>query len=311
MFKIRLLIQIRGGLNMKTNLAHEPPIPQGEVVQFPKKERQAMSKKEEGYTPMPNFICDEGYLSALSGEAIKCLVLLNRHIKGFHRDNKSIGEALVMKLTGFKDKRTVRKSMADLAKYQLVRITKNLGKATIYTVTFEDRIKPELVTLNDTGALNVVTSNDTSVGTLNVTTTSDIKCHSVKEIYLKENIKETLTIENSPKNSVDEILNLWKPNLDSLNSWLQRAGERLITQSEMETILLEVNARYERQIRSDLVSDSKMYSNFVKWVKGDFSKYKKSNLNVQSTNLSVNDPWDDIPQFTGTVEPTEIPEDFV
>ncbi|MFA3281634.1 hypothetical protein KWE44_06285 [Acinetobacter baumannii] len=28
---------------MKTNLAQEPPIPQGELVHFPKKERNAMS----------------------------------------------------------------------------------------------------------------------------------------------------------------------------------------------------------------------------------------------------------------------------
>ncbi|WP_228269535.1 hypothetical protein [Acinetobacter bereziniae] len=138
---------------MKSNLAYRQEI-DNEITLHPstvkKIERQAMSKKEEGFTPLPNFICDEGYLSALSGEAIKCLILLNRHIKGFHGDNKSIGEALVMKLTGFKDKRTVRKNMADLAKFQLIRITKNLGKTTTYTVTFEDRIKPELVTSNVT-----------------------------------------------------------------------------------------------------------------------------------------------------------------
>jgi len=34
---------------MKTNLVHEPPILQGELVQFPKKERQAMSEKKFNY----------------------------------------------------------------------------------------------------------------------------------------------------------------------------------------------------------------------------------------------------------------------
>lgn len=38
-----------GPMNMKTNLAHEPPILQGELVQFPKKERQAMSEKKFNY----------------------------------------------------------------------------------------------------------------------------------------------------------------------------------------------------------------------------------------------------------------------
>lgn len=34
---------------MKTNLAHEPPIPQGQVVHFPKNERKAMSEKKFNY----------------------------------------------------------------------------------------------------------------------------------------------------------------------------------------------------------------------------------------------------------------------
>ncbi|WP_171258265.1 replication protein, partial [Acinetobacter baumannii] len=91
-----------------------------------------MSKIEDGYTPLPNFVCDEVYVAVLSGEASKCLVLLNRHIKGFHEENKAMGESFILKLTGFKDKRTVRKAMADLAKYNLVKITKTFGKATSY-----------------------------------------------------------------------------------------------------------------------------------------------------------------------------------
>ncbi|MHC0390453.1 hypothetical protein ACYIR4_05905 [Acinetobacter baumannii] len=148
-------------------------------------EQKAMSKKEDGYTPLPNFVCDEGYLAVLSGEAIKCLVLLNRQIKGFHEENKAIGESLILKLAGFKDKRTVRKAMSDLAKYNLVKITKTLGKATSYEVTFEDRLSIELVASNDTGASKVVTSNAPRLVASNDTGTSSIKCHSVKEKKLK------------------------------------------------------------------------------------------------------------------------------
>lgn len=282
---------------MKTNLAHEPPIPQGELVQFPKKERQAMSKKEEGYTPMPNFICDEGYLSALSGEAIKCLVLLNRHIKGFHGDNKSIGEALVMKLTGFKDKRTVRKSMADLAKFQLVRITKNLGKATIYTVTFEDRIKPELVTSNDTGALNVVTLNDTGVGTSNVTGTSDIKCHSVKEIYLKENIKEIHTQESVSENS-------WKPNINFLKTILSQTKfsqrcEEILSLADFNFHLGNFNAHWENKI--DLTENQRTRK-FAAWLIQEFEKHlvkidRTEKQTSKAPTRNVNDAWGDVQQY--------------
>ena len=190
---------------MKSNLAHKQGI-DNDISLHPstakKLERQAMSKKDEGYSPLPNFICDEGYLAVLSGDAIKCIVLLNRHIKGFHLDQKSMGETLVMKITGIKDKRTVRKCMADLAKYQLISITKTLGKSSSYTLTLDDRISIEAVASNATTSKVVtsnvvtshvttpVTSNATTPVTSHVTTTSDIKCHSVKEIDLKENIKE-------------------------------------------------------------------------------------------------------------------------
>lgn len=39
-----------------------------------------------------------------------------------------MGEALVMKVTGIRDNRTIRKYMAELAKYQLVSIYKETGK---------------------------------------------------------------------------------------------------------------------------------------------------------------------------------------
>lgn len=241
-------------------------------------EQKAMSKKEDGYTPLPNFVCDEGYLAVLSGEAIKCLVLLNRHIKGFHEENKAIGESLILKLTGFKDKRTVRKAMSDLAKYNLVSITKTLGKATSYKVTFESRLSVELVTSNDTGALKAVTSNVPRLVTSNDTGTSNIKCHSVKEkkINLKESEKQ--------QNPVDEVLKIWQPDLHSLNSWLQRSGLPKITQDQAEEILLEINPHYESKIHTGAVTNTQMYSNFVKWIKRDFKLTEKLMQQAEQNN---------------------------
>ncbi|QOW46955.1 hypothetical protein G0028_14230 [Acinetobacter piscicola] len=43
------LIQTLEGMNMKSNLAHEPLQPQGQMVQFPKKERQIMSGNKFNY----------------------------------------------------------------------------------------------------------------------------------------------------------------------------------------------------------------------------------------------------------------------
>ncbi len=182
----------------KSNLAYEAPDPQGQVVQFPKKERQVMSDKDEGFTPLPNLICDEGYLAALDGDSIKCLILLNRHIKGFHIEKKSIGESLVMKITGIKDKRTVRKRMAELESFGLVKIIKSNGVSNSYEVTFEDRKPVKPVTCRVTGSgdkddvhhMPPVAPHVTRPVAPHVTATSSTACHSVKEIDLKENIKE-------------------------------------------------------------------------------------------------------------------------
>ncbi|MBF6924357.1 replication protein [Acinetobacter baumannii] len=243
-------------------------------------EQKTMSKKEDGYTPLPNFVCDEGYLAVLSGEAIKCLVLLNRHIKGFHEENKAMGESFILKLTGFKDKRTVRKAMADLAKYNLVKITKTLGKATSYEVTFEDRLSIELVASNDTGASKVVTSNVPRLVASNDTGTSSIKCHSVKE--KKINLKES----EQQENPVDEVLNIWKPDLQQLNSWMQRSGLPKINQAQVEELLLEINPHYENKIHTGAVTSTQMYSNFVKWVKRDYKLVER--LFQQASGVAQN-----------------------
>ena len=241
-------------------------------------EHKAMSKKEDGYTPLPNFVCDEGYLAVLSGEAIKCLVLLNRHIKGFREESKSISESLILQLTGFKDNRTVRKAMSDLAKFNLVKITKTLGKAKIYEVTFEDRLSVELVTSNDTSASKVVTSNVPRLVTSNDTGTSNIKCHSVKE--KKINLKE-----RDQESPVDEVLNIWKPDLHQLNSWMQRSGLPKINQAQVDELLLEVNPHYENKIRTGAVTDTQMYSNFVKWIKRDNKLVEKLMQQAASANV--------------------------
>lgn len=181
-----------------------------QVISFPKPSLTKgavvnIRKGEDGFTPLPNFICDEGYLAVLSGDAIKCLIFLNRHINGFHIDQKAMGEILVMKITGIKDKRTIRKYMTELARYQLVEIHKENGKSNIYSITYSERLPTKPVTSHATGqsqfntsqpvaphvpsTSNAVTSHATAPVTQHVPTTSDTACHSVKETYLKENIK--------------------------------------------------------------------------------------------------------------------------
>lgn len=324
---------------MKSNLAHKQGV-DNDISLHPstakKLERQAMSKKDDGYSPLPNFICDEGYLAVLSGDAVKCIVLLNRHIKGFHLDQKSIGETLVMKITGIKDKRTVRKCMADLAKYQLISITKTLGKSSSYTLTLDDRISIEAVASNVTTSNTVtsnvvtshvttpVTSNATTPVASNVTTTSDIKCHSVKEIDLKENIKENFKERNAQENSDAQV---WNPNLETLSSILKttkhshRVSE-ILSLEDFQFHLGNFNTHHEKNFQ---LTDNQKHRKFAQWIIQEFERVleKAERKNKQSSgytrsekpnsNLDVNTAWaDQASQYHAPVDsPVHIPEDFV
>ncbi len=118
--------------------------------------------------------------------------------------------------------------------------------------------------------------------TTEITTESTSK--SVEENPLAHENKN----EQLEKNSPDEVLNLWSPDLHSLNSWLQRSGEMPMTQELVNRILIEVNAHYEPRLKLGLITDTQMYSHFVKWVKRD--------LKIRQRLTTVAQPEQHIPQ---------------
>ncbi|WP_228138150.1 hypothetical protein [Acinetobacter baumannii] len=123
-------------------------------------------------------------------------------------------------------------------------------------------------------------------------------------IEKNKNIKNTCS-----ENPVDTVLKLWTPNLDSLNAWLQRSGIAKMTQAEVDGWLLEINGYYSTKLEAGLLTDTQMYTNFVKWIKRNFSSRKPAQ---PQTSRNVNDAWANNPaQYTKTLEEAEIPEDWV
>ncbi|MEX8060176.1 hypothetical protein AB7B64_01350 [Acinetobacter baumannii] len=123
-------------------------------------------------------------------------------------------------------------------------------------------------------------------------------------IEKNKNIKNTCS-----ENPVDSVLKLWTPNLDALNAWLQRSGIAKMTQSEVDGWLLEINGYYSTKLEAGLLTDTQMYTNFVKWIKRNFSSRKPAQ---PQTSRNVNDAWANNPvQYTKTLEEAEIPEDWV
>lgn len=95
--------------------------------------------------------------------------------------------------------------------------------------------------------------------------------------------------QNPEENLIERTLKIWVPKLNELNSWLQRSGLPKITQAQAEEILLEVNPHYENKIHTGAVTDSQMYSNFVKWVKRD-SKLSGKLFEQAAKTLSAQEP---------------------
>ncbi|QJF30317.1 hypothetical protein HIN86_03525 [Acinetobacter baumannii] len=126
-------------------------------------------------------------------------------------------------------------------------------------------------------------------------------------IEKNKNIKNTCS-----ENPVDAVLKLWTPNLDALNAWLQRSGIAKMTQSEVDGWLLEINGYYSTKLEAGLLTDTQMYTNFVKWIKRNFSSRKQApKAPEQIDSRNVNAAWENIhPDYSNAGEPVEL-EDWM
>ncbi|NUF61562.1 replication protein [Acinetobacter bereziniae] len=247
-----------------SNLAHELNEPQGELVQFPRKERQVMSKREEGYTRMPNSLIDDHVMAKLSDKAFKCLMFIVRQTVGFDRPSHKIAITQFQEYCGIKKRDTVMSCIKDLEDLGVVKVDRNQGCLNEYFYTPDQSHQKGLVPEKGTS-----TAKRDGTSTAKGDYTSPVERYPIKE-KLKENIKESTCSENS----VDAVLKLWTPNLDDLNSWLQRSGIQKMTQAEVDRWLIEINGYYSNKIQAGLLTETQMYTNFVKWIKRNFTVRK-------------------------------------
>ena len=86
-----------------------------------------------------------------------------------------------------------------------------------------------------------------------------------------------------------------------------------MTQELVNQILLEVNAHYEPRLNAGLITDTQMYSNFVKWIKRKYTQKTYQSSEKQNSNLDVNTAWaDQASQHHAPVNSSvHIPEDFL
>ncbi|OTM24340.1 replication protein [Acinetobacter baumannii] len=278
------------------NLAHKHDSPQGEVIQFPKQERQDMSKKEEGYTRLPNSLIDEQIMAQLSDKAFKCLMLIIRQTSGFNRSSDKIATTQFQEACGIKKTDKVYASIKELEQKSLIKVERKTGGLNTYYL-LENQSQNKVLPKNGTTPKNgegTTPKNGEGTTPENGDTT-------------KENIKENFKENTCSENPVDTVLKLWTPDLDSLNAWLQRSGIAKMTQAEVDGWLLEINGYYSTKLEAGLLTDTQMYTNFVKWIKRNFSSRKPAQ---PQTSRNVNDAWSNQPTHYDPVEPVEL-EDWM
>ena len=278
-----------------------------QVISFPKPSliQEAIvgiKKSENGYTKTPNYLVDDDYLVRMTGNALKCYVVINRFSEGFSRQNWAMESKFLQRKTGIKKPHTLFEAVKQLEELKLLSVHREDGKTNKFTI-----MHPCLKTAVPNSGTTA--ENGQWSSTENGHSTTAENGHTKKETF-KENIKENFKEEIPQENSVDAVLNLWTPDLHSLNSWLQRSGEMPMTQELVNQVLLEINAHYEPRLKSGQLTDSQMYANFVKWMKRKFTPKQKSTSEKQD-NRNVNDAWNNIPEFQGEIASVEIPEDFV
>lgn len=172
------------------NLAHELPPPQGQVVQFPKKERPVMSDQDEGYTKTPNYLVDDDYIALMTGNALKCYVVINRFTGGFSRKEWAIASAFLLEKTGIKKPHTAYDALKQLEEMELLKVHREDGKTNKFTIT-NPCLKTEVVPKNGTGSENGSSAENGHRGSAEKRhNTSAENGHTKKERFKKEKIKE-------------------------------------------------------------------------------------------------------------------------
>lgn len=271
-------------------------------IDFDRFKKQETTLVMSNYTKTPNSIIDDLVMAQVSDKAFKCLVFIMRQTVGFNRESHTIAITQFQKYCGIKKRDTVMTAIRELEQCKLITVERKTGCLNEYYLTLNQYHQAGLVPLDGS------TSKRYGASTVKGDGTSTVKRDTIKET-LKENFKEIYPLESEQKkSSVDDVLNLWIPNLSSLNAWLQRAGEKAMSQDEVNHWLVEINAHYEPKIKAGLVSENQMYSNFVKWVKRNYKKPKQSEHpeKPQSAKQQRDDAWADYYAKRNQQQPNSI-----
>ncbi|HDX6075026.1 hypothetical protein [Acinetobacter baumannii] len=258
---------------------------QAEIIPISKGRDKMTDKFEKGYV-MSSRLYRSDVRPFLSDAARNVYAELEDRINGFKdktTDFVSYSQLQGGKLEGSKklSTTTVRKGLKELTDLGVITVVSSDSRKgneyRINEVSLVEHFKNCNTTLESKALQKVKREHFTNESASTLETKDTIELY--KNIYREESTQE---------NPVDEVLNIWKPDLQQLNSWMQRSGLPKINQAQVEELLLEINPHYENKIITGAVTSTQMYSNFVKWVKRDYKLVERLFQQASSVAQNIN-----------------------
>lgn len=263
---------------------------QAEIIPISKGKGNMTDKFEEGHV-RSSWQYRRDVYPFLSDAARHVYFMLEGYINGFNKESDYVSYSQLQEEKRHKDNPKARKSSSKTVSKGLEELI-SLGVISVISThpKLGNQYKINEVSLSDhftkestspSTALYLVKHDHFTKESTSTLPSKDTIDNTYKNIYREESTQE---------NPVDEVLNIWKPDLQQLNSWMQRSGLPKVSQDQVDQLLLEINPHYESKIHTGAVTTTQMYSNFVKWVKRDYKLTEKLMQQAEQNNTQAINP---------------------
>ncbi|WP_151690891.1 hypothetical protein [Acinetobacter junii] len=263
---------------------------QAEIIPISKGKSNMTDKFEEGHV-RSSWQYRRDVYPFLSDAARHVYFMLEGYINGFNKESDYVSYSQLQEEKRHKDNPKARKSSSKTVSKGLEEL---ISLGVISVISTHPKLGNQYK-INEVSLSDHFTKESTSPSTALYLVKHD---HFTKESTSTLPSKDTIdnTYRNiyregdAQQNQVDEVLKIWEPDLHQLNSWMQRSGLPKINQAQVEELLLEINPHYESKIHTGAVTNTQMYSNFVKWIKRDFNLTEKLFKQAAQDNTQVINP---------------------
>lgn len=263
---------------------------QAEIIPISKGKGNMTDKFEEGHV-RSSWQYRRDVYPFISDAARHVYFMLESYISGFNKESDYVSYSQLQEEKRHKDNPKARKSSSKTVSKGLEEL---ISLGVISVISTHPKLGNQYK-INEVSLSDHFTKESTSPSTalylvkhehFTKESTSTLPSKDTIDNTYRNNYRES----DAQQNPVDEVLNIWKPDLHQLNSWMQRSGLPKINQAQVEELLLEINPHYENKIITGAVTSTQMYSNFVKWVKRDFKLVEKLFKQAEQNNTQAINP---------------------